>query len=153
MTEQKSDRPPLKTIEKSGTYILTIVRTKTQRFDKNGLGFSATRLFFVDKQGNCLNKNYTCQWPKSLATLLGRATDTYAKPLSEKASGEQLEQYVTPLFGKTVELEIEVVIKPPYQGKAQFGHTFKNIKAHKPNETTDQSDPAAFDEPKSDVPF
>jgi hypothetical protein len=150
MSENKT---PLKWIDKSGTYRLTLYKTKTQNFEKNGLGFAATRLFFVDDKGNCLNKNYTAQWPKSVATIVGKMTNTYAKPLSDKASPAELEKYLEPAFGQTADIEIEVS-ENEWQGKMRHKYKFMKITKFTKDVTLEpQSEIIENEKPSNDVPF
>ena len=167
MTPQ--DRPPLKNITASGSYVLKLIKPKddeaiAQRFKLNKAGFASCNLFFMDGDGNCLTKNFTAQWPKGLAMLVGKFSGKFCPVAPENITVENLYRYVEPALGQTANVEVEVTEAPElWQGKTQYRYKFAKIEGkasearavYKPNPAPaaeTQSDP--FDAPDSGaVPF
>lgn len=131
MNTPNNDLPPLKNIEKSGTYVLRLVRPKDEkmleRFKKNGLGYASCRLFFLDGDGNCMTKNYSSQYGKGLALLIGKMTNTFCQLPAESITVEHLIEYVSPAFGRKATFEIDVTPDKEWNGKMQFKYKLSKI--------------------------
>ena len=163
MTPQ--DRPPLKNITASGSYVLKLIKPKddeaiAKRFKLNKAGFASCNLFFMDGDGNCLTKNFTAQWPKGLAMLVGK----FCPVAPETITVENLFRYVEPALGQTANVEVEVTEAPElWQGKTQYRYKFAKIEGkasetravYKPNPApAAETQPDPFDAPDSGaVPF
>lgn len=163
MNAPNNDRPPLKNIDKAGTYSLKLIRPKDEaRFKKNARGFSSVSLFFLDNDGNCLTKNFSVEYGKGLAMVIGKFSGSYAPTPSDQMSIEQLIKYCEPAFGKVATVELEVTENGEWQGKPQYRYSFKKITGRDQKlygsapssapsaEATPPSDPFA---PGQDVPF
>jgi hypothetical protein len=126
-------RPPLKNIEKSGTYVLKLCKPKDDkiydRFKLNKSGFASCSLFFMDGDGNCVTNRYSAQWGKSLAVVIGKFSGKYCQTPSEQMSVEQLIKYCEPAFGKIATVEMEVTPNGEFNGKPQFKYKFTKITA------------------------
>ena len=167
MTPQ--DRPPLKNITASGSYVLKLIKPKddeaiAKRFKLNKAGYASCNLFFMDGDGNCLTKNFTAQWPKGLAMLVGKFSGKFCPVAPENITVENLYRYVEPALGQTANVEIEVTEAPElWQGKTQYRYKFAKIEGkasetravYKPNPAPAAEAPAdPFDAPDSGtVPF
>lgn len=168
MTPQ--DRPPLKNIlPPGGTFVLKLIKPKddeaiAKRFKLNKAGFASCNLFFMDGDGNCLTKNFTAQWPKGLAMLVGKFSGKYCPVAPENITAENLYRYVEPALGKTANVTLEVTEAPElWQGKPQYRYKFVKIEGigsearavYKPNPApAAETQPDPFDAPDSGaVPF
>lgn len=167
MTPQ--DRPPLKNITASGSYVLKIIKPKddeaiAKRFKLNKAGFASCNLFFMDGDGNCLTKHFTAQWPKGLAMLVGKFSGKFCPVAPENITVENLFRYVEPALGQTANVEVEVTEAPElWQGKTQYRYRFSKIEGkasetravYKPNSApAAETQPDPFDAPDSGaVPF
>lgn len=167
MTPQ--DRPPLKNITASGSYVLKLIKPKddeaiAKRFKLNKAGFASCNLFFMDGDGNCLTKNFTAQWPKGLAMLVGKFSGKFCPVAPETITVENLFRYVEPALGQTANVEVEVTEAPElWQGKTQYRYKFAKIEGkasetravYKPNPApAAETQPDPFDAPDSGaVPF
>jgi len=168
MTPQ--DRPPLKNIlPPGGTFVLKLIKPKddeaiAKRFKLNKAGFASCNLFFMDGDGNCLTKNFTAQWPKGLAMLVGKFSGKYCPVAPENITAENLYRYVEPALGKTANVTLEVTEAPElWQGKTQYRYKFVKIEGigsearavYKPNPApAAEAQPDPFDAPDSGaVPF
>jgi hypothetical protein len=164
MTPQ--DRPPLKNITTSGTFVLKLIKPKddeaiAKRFKLNKAGFASCNLFFMDGDGNCLTKNFTAQWPKGLAMLVGKFSGKYCPVPPENITVENLYRFVEPALGQTANVQVEVTEAPElWQGKTQYRYKFVKIEGkssearavYKPK--ADEPKPDPFDAPDSGaVPF
>lgn len=131
MNPPTNDLPPLKNIEKSGTYVLKLVKPKDdkmlERFKINKKGFASCRLFFVDGDGNCMTKNYSVEFGKGLAMLVGRMTNNFTPEAPTSITVENLIRYVSPAFGKRATFDIEVTPDKEWNGKMQFNYKLKKI--------------------------
>lgn len=131
MTNQNKDLPPLKNIEQSGTYTMKLTRPKDdklyERFKKNKKGFASCRLFFIDENGNCMTKNFSVEYGKGLALLVGKMTGQFVKEPSQQMSVEQLIKFVEPAFGKKAVIELEVTPDKEWNGKMQFNYKLGKI--------------------------
>lgn len=156
METPKYDRP-LVNIDKSGTYILTLCRPKTdeaiaKRFKwsfpdayNGGKVYATCNLFFLAGDGLCLSQDFSVKYwtdkdtgvskpTMALAMLVGKFSGAYAKAPSEDMSVEQLFKFVEPAFGKKATVEVEVSMKLDkdkkpkfYLGKPQYKYRFKSI--------------------------
>ena len=130
MNAPNNERPPLRNIDKSGTYSLKLIRPKDDaRFKKNARGFASVSLFFLDNDGNCLTKNFSVEYGKGLAMVIGRFSGAYAQTPSDQMSVEQLIRYCEPAFGKVATVELDVTPNGEWNGKPQFRYSFKKIVA------------------------
>lgn len=131
MNKPNNELPPLKNIEQSGTYTLKLTRPKDDklydRFKKNKKGFASCRLFFIDDKGNCMTKNFSVEFGKGLAMLVGKMTGTFAPEPSQQMSVEQLIKYVEPAFGKKAVVELVVTPDKEWNGKMQFNYKLGKI--------------------------
>ena len=131
MNPPTNDLPPLKNIEKSGTYVLKLVKPKDdkmlERFKMNKKGFASCRLFFVDGDGNCMTKNYSVEFGKGLAMLVGKFTGNFTPEPPTSMTVENLIRYVSPAFGKKATVEIEATPDKEWNGKMQFNYKLRKI--------------------------
>ena len=168
MTPQ--DRPPLKNITASGSYVLKLIKPKddeaiAKRFKLNKAGFASCNLFFMDGDGNCLTKNFTAQWPKGLAMLVGKFSGKFCPVAPETITVENLFRYVEPALGKTANVTLEVTEDGEWNGKPQYRYKFAKIEGigsearaiYKPNTApapAAETQPDPFDAPDSGaLPF
>lgn len=154
MTPQ--DRPPLKNITASGSYVLKLIKPKddeaiAKRFKLNKAGFASCNLFFLDGDGNCLTKNFTAQWPKGLAMLVGKFSGKFCPVPPENITVENLFRFVEPAFGKTANVTLEVTEDGEWNGKPQYRYKFAKIEGAASEARAIYKQPKA-DEPKAD-PF
>lgn len=158
------EKKPLVNIDKSGTYLLKLIRPKddqiANRFKLNKNGFASARLFFMDGDGNCLTKNFTAggknketgaveSWGKGLAMLVGKMTGDWCPTAPADITPENLFRYVEPAFGRVAYFDVEVTPDAPWEGKPQFNYKFKKIEAR----TTPSADAPAALSPGEDNPF
>lgn len=165
MNAPNNERPPLRNIDKAGTYSLKLIRPKDEsRFKKNARGFSSVSLFFLDNDGNCLTKNFSVEYGKGLAMVIGKFSGAFVPTPSDQMSVEQLIKFCEPAFGKVATVELDVTLNGEWQGKPQYRYSFKKITGRDPKvygssspspadtaaEAPPASDPFA---PGQDVPF
>jgi len=120
-------------ITQTGVYRLRLVRPKSdeqwnKRFYINKNNYAACRLFFMGENNLCLTKNYSAQYGKGLAILVGRMTGKFSPEVSPQISVEQLKKYVEPAFGAIAEFDVEVTQDGEYNGRLQYKYIFKTIK-------------------------
>lgn len=131
MNPPNNELPPLKNIEKSGTYLLKLVKPKDdkmlERFKVNKKGFASCRLFFVDGDGNCMTKNYSVEFGKGLAMLVGKLTGSFTPEPPTSMTVDNLIRFVSPAFGKKATIEIEATPDKEWNGKMQFNYKLKKI--------------------------
>jgi hypothetical protein len=154
MTPQ--DRPPLRNITTSGQFVLKLIKPKddeaiAKRFKLNKAGFASCNLFFLDGDGNCLTKNFTAQWPKGLAMLVGKFSGKFCPVPPESITVENLYRFVEPAFGKTANVSLEVSQDGEWNGKPQYRYKFAKIEGAASEARAIYKQPKA-DEPKAD-PF
>lgn len=134
MNPPNNELPPLKNIEKSGNYLLKLIKPKDdkmlERFKVNKKGFASCRLFFVDGDGNCMTKNYSVEFGKGLAMLVGKMTGTFTPEAPTSITVENLIRYVSPAFGKKATVELEVTPDKEWNGKMQYNYKLKKITPH-----------------------
>lgn len=158
MNAPNNERPPLKNIDRAGSYALKLIRPKDEsRFKKNARGFASVSLFFLDNDGNCLTKNFSVEYGKGLAMVIGKFSGAYAVTPSDQMSVEQLIRYCEPAFGKVATVELEVTANGEWQGKPQYRYSFKKITPRDPKvygapASPASSEPAAEASPAAD-PF
>ena len=158
------EKKPLVNIDKSGTYLLKMIRPKddeiANRFKLNKNGFAFARLFFKDGDGNCLTKNFTAggknketgaveSWGKGLAMVVGKMTGDWCPTAPADITPENLFRYVEPAFGNVAYFDVEVTPDTPWEGKPQFNYKFKKIEARK----IPSADAPAALSPGEDNPF
>jgi len=147
MNQPNNELPPLKNIEKSGTYILRLIKPKDdkmlERFKKNAKGFASCRLFFLDGDGNCMTKNFSAEYGKGLAMLVGKMTGKWNAEPPTTITVENLIRYVEPAFGKKAVIEIEATEDKPWNGKMQYNYKLRKISA---------PDAAVYGTPTDDTP-
>jgi len=114
------ERPPLKSIEVSGTYKLKLIKPKFEKVKQYDDGTTSSRLFFLDDQGNCLSKSYGTKYGKSLAMLVGKFSGQFAKEIRLDATPAEFIEYITPACGVTCLVGVEVEPNGEWQGKPQF---------------------------------
>jgi hypothetical protein len=158
MTPQ--DRPPLKNIlPPGGTFVLKLIKpkddkAKAKRFKLNKAGFASCNLFFLDGDGNCLTKNFTAQWPKGLAILVGKFSGKYSPAPTENITVDMLYRYVKPALGQTATVELEVTQDGEWNGKPQYKYKFVKISGPSSNERAIYRPAAKADKPaESADPF
>jgi len=131
MNPPNKDLPPLKNIEKSGTYVMKLIKPKDdkmlERFKVNKKGYASCRLFFVDGDGNCLTKNYSVEFGKGLAMLVGKMTGSFTPEAPTSITVDNLIRYVAPAFGKRATIEIEATEDKEWNGKMQYNYKLKKI--------------------------
>ncbi len=134
MNPPNNELPPLKNIEQSGTFLLKLTKPKDdkmqERFKVNKKGFASCRLFFVDGDGNCMTKNYSVEFGKGLAMLVGKMTGTFTPEAPTSITVENLIRYVSPAFGKKATIEVEVTPDKEWNGKMQYNYKLKKITPH-----------------------
>ena len=147
MNQPNNELPPLKNIEKSGTHILRLIKPKDdkmlERFKKNAKGFASCRLFFVDGDGNCMTKNFSAEYGKGLAMLVGKMTGKWNAEPPTTITVENLIRYVEPAFGKKAVIEIEATEDKEWNGKMQYNYKLRKISA---------PDAAVYGTPTDDTP-
>jgi len=159
------EKKPLVNIDKSGTYLLKLIRPKddqiAKRFKLNINGFASAGLFFLDNDGNCLTKHFTAggknketgaveSWGKGLAMLVGKMTgENWCPAAPADITPENLFRYVEPAFGRVAYFDVEVTPDKIWQGKQQYNYKFKKIEAR----TTPSADAPADLSPGEDNPF
>jgi len=117
-------KKPLKKITESGKYQLKLIAPaidKIKKYDQN----HAASIWFVDAEGNNLNKMYGTKYAPTLATLIGKFTGKYVPPIKETASAEQLLAYIQQANNCIAEVDVEV--EPPKAGSAYNKYKFKSI--------------------------
>lgn len=120
MNPESYERPPLKTIEVSGTYKLKLSKPKIEKVKQYEDGTTSARLFFVDDLGNCISKSYGTKYAKSLAMLIGKITGTYTKEIRLDATPAEYIEYVTPACGIPTAIGVEVTPNGEWEGRPQF---------------------------------
>mgnify|MGYP006271852955 CR=1 FL=1 len=155
-SQPSPDRPPLKTIEKSGTYTLRLCKPKPEKITTNSAGFPTCKLFFVDAEGNCFNKIYSTQWgSKQIAILVGKFSNQFIKP-SEQMTLQEFGDLINMAANCVAKVELEVKENgewPPGSGRKQFKYQLKNIESiigNKNGQPTLQAEAPNFDKPIPD---
>ncbi|MFZ9979865.1 MAG: hypothetical protein ACO3HN_07945 [Opitutales bacterium] len=120
MHTDNNDRPPLKSIEVSGTYKLKLIKPKFEKLKHNEDGTTSCRLFFLDDQGNCLSKSYGSKYGKPLAMLVGKFAGKFTEEIRLDATPAEFMQYIEPACGKTCLLGVEAIPNGEWNGKPQF---------------------------------
>jgi hypothetical protein len=120
MNPPNHERPPLKSIETSGTYQLRLVKPKLEKVRQYEDGTTSARLFFVDENGNCLSKSYGTKYGKALAMLVGKVSGKYTKEIRLDATPAEFIEYVSPACGIQCPMAVEVTPNGEWQGKPQF---------------------------------
>jgi hypothetical protein len=152
MNIPNNERPPLKNIDKSGSYLLKLIKREEKHFKKNAKGFASVRLFFLDNDGNCLTKNYSTEFGKGLAMVIGKFSSAYAKTPSPEMSIEQLMKYCEPAWGKKATVEVDATQDGEWNGRPQYKYKFTKIESQdaklygKPTE----ANAPEFDAPSTD---
>jgi hypothetical protein len=118
--EPHNERPPLKSIEVSGTYKLKLIKPKFEKVRQYDDGTTSCRLFFLDDNGNCLSKSYGTKYPKALAMLVGKISGTFTKEIRLDATPAEFLEYVSPACGVTALIGVEVTPNGEWNGKPQF---------------------------------
>lgn len=121
------DRPALQNITESGVYRLRLCAPKPDKITETSDG-AFTKLFFLGESGLCLSKKYSTQYPKALATLVGRLSNTYAKPLQEGSNTTAFLEYIKPALNKWADIELDATPQE-WNGKTYYKYTFKKITA------------------------
>jgi hypothetical protein len=131
MNPPNNELPPLKNIEKSGTFLLKLTKPKDdkmlERLKVNKKGYASCRLFFVDGDGNCMTKNYSVEFGKGLAMLVGKLTGSFCPEPPTNMTVENLIRFVSPAFGKKATIEIDVTPDKEWNGKMQFNYKLTKI--------------------------
>jgi hypothetical protein len=120
MNPPNNDRPPLKSIEVSGTYKLKLIKPKFEKVRQYDDGTTSARLFFMDDNGNCLSKSYGTKYPKALAMLVGKFSGSFTKEIRLDATPAEFIEYVSPACGVTCLVGVEVTPNGEWNGKPQF---------------------------------
>ena len=157
MTQPNNELPPLKNIEKSGTYNLRLCRPKddklAERFKKNKKEFASCRLFFVDDEGNCMTKNFSVEFGKGLAMVIGKFSGKFAEVPPTDMSVDALLEFCNPAFGKKASVELEVTPDKEWQGKMQFNYRMNKISPVKEQKKVNDV-PSSFSSEADDaIPF
>jgi len=125
------EKSPLVNITKSGTYKLKLIRPKAEkmeeRFKKNKSGFASCRLFFLAEDGHCMTKNYSAEFGKGLAMLIGKLTGGYVEAPAQDCTIQQLIDFCEPAFGKKGVFEIEANQNGEWNGRPQYNYAVKKI--------------------------
>lgn len=158
MNTPNNERPPLKNIDKSGSYLLKLIKREEKHFKKNAKGFASVRLFFLDNDGNCLTKNYSVEFGKGLAMVIGKFSGKYATTPSPEMSVEQLMRYCESAWGKKAIVEVDAAPDVEWNGRPQYKYKFTKIESQDARIYGDikQSEAPEFDAPSTDggnVPF
>ena len=114
------ERPPLKSIEVSGTYKLKLIKPKFEKVKQYDDGTTSSRLFFLDDQGNCLSKSYGTKYGKSLAMLVGKFSGKFTEEIRLDATPAEFIEYIIPACGVTCLVGVEVTPNGEWQDKPQF---------------------------------
>jgi hypothetical protein len=117
-------KKPLKKITQSGKYQLKLIAPTIDKIKKYDQNYAAS-IWFVDAEGNNLNKMYGTKYAPTLATLIGKFTGKYVPAIKETASAEQLLAYIEQANMCIAEIDIEVI--PPKAGSAYPTFKFKSI--------------------------
>jgi hypothetical protein len=120
MNPPNNERPPLKSIEVTGTYKLKLIKPKFEKVRQYDDGTTSARLFFMDDNGNCLSKSYGTKYPKALAMLVGKFSGSFTKEIRLDATPAEFIEYVTPACGVTCTIGVEVTPNGEWNGKPQF---------------------------------
>jgi hypothetical protein len=120
MNPQNYERPPLKSIEVSGTYKLKLIKPKFEKVKQYEDGTTSARLFFMDDAGNCLSKSYGTKYGKSLAMLVGKFSGKFTEELRLDATPAEYLQYIAPACGQTTIVGVECEANGEYNGKPQY---------------------------------
>jgi hypothetical protein len=142
MTTPNNTRQPLKTISENGTYNLRLTTIKPEKFKTNEQGIHSVTLWFLDSNGNNLNKRYTSEYPKSLATLVGKFTNKYMSAPKEGMTIDEFYAFLKQAENCTAAVQVEVTPKEPWKGIPQFKYKFAKIASILGN-------PEAGDQPQS----
>lgn len=147
------DRPALQTITESGIYRLRLCAPKADKITETSDG-AFTKLFFLGESGLCLSKKYSTQYPKALATLVGRLSNTYAKPLQEGSNTTAFLEYIKPALNKWADIELDATPQE-WNGKTYYKYTFKKITAVQTEgtEQSEQTNTKALSTESDGVPF
>jgi len=145
MTQPANDRPPLKTIEKSGNYRLKLIFPKFDKIKVWEDGTTSCRLFFVDVEGNCLSKNYSSKYGKALAMLVGKFSGKFTAEIRTDATQGEFLEYIKPACGQTVDVAVTVEPNGEWQGKPQFKYKLGFARG--------TVKPSAAEPQSGDVPF
>jgi hypothetical protein len=126
------ERPPLTNISKSGTYLLRLCAPKDEKFKTNKRGFASVTVFFVDGDGNCLNKHFSAEFPQAIAMVVGKFSGKYIETPKFTLDLDGLKSFIAPAHNLKATCEIEVTPDGEWQGKPQFKYKFKTIKPFTP---------------------
>ena len=148
--DQNSSRPALQNITESGVYRLRLCAPKPDKITETSDG-AFTKLFFLGESGLCLSKKYSTQYPKALATLVGRLSNTYAKPLQEGSNTTAFLEYIKPALNKWADIELDATPNE-YNGKTYYKYTFKKITAVQ-IEVSEQTNTKSQSTESDGVPF
>lgn len=119
--EPNNDKAPLTTISHSGTYKLKLIRPKgTDKVKVWEDGTASCRLFFVDDKGFRLWKNFSTQYGKPLAMLVGRFSNNFTNEIRMDATPAEFLQYLEPACGKTCLVGVEVSHAKDKAGNPKF---------------------------------
>ena len=77
-----ADKVPLKTITKTGIYMLKLSKPKADKVRVWDDGTMSYRLFLMTADGHCLSQSYGTKYPKSLAMLVGKMSGTFTSEFS-----------------------------------------------------------------------
>ena len=102
-----ADKVPLKTITKSGIYMLKLSKPKTDKVRVWDDGTMSYRLFLMTADGHCLSQSYGTKYPKSLAMLVGKMSGNFTSEFAGRTP-EDYVSYVEKAAGKVVETLVEV---------------------------------------------
>jgi hypothetical protein len=131
MNPPNNELPPLKNIEASGTFILRLIKPKDdkihERFKKNAKQYASCRLFFLDGDGNCMTKNFSTEFGKGLAMVIGKLSGKWVNTPSPEMTVEDLYRFCEPAFGRKATFEIEVTPDKVWNDKMQYNYKFKSI--------------------------
>ena len=158
MNTPNNERPPLKNIDKSGSYLLKLIKRDEKHFKKNAKDFASVRLFFLDADGNCLTKNYSVEFGKGLAMVIGKFSGKFAPTPSPQMSIEQLMRFCEPAWGKKATVEVDATLDGEWNGRPQYKYKFNKIEAQDSAiyGTPKEAQAPEFDAPSTDggnVPF
>jgi hypothetical protein len=74
-----------------------------------------------------MTKNYSVEFGKGLAMLVGKMTGSFTPEPPTSMTVENLIRFVSPAFGRKATIEIEVTPDKEWNGKMQYNYKLKKI--------------------------
>lgn len=146
MSTENNDRPPLTDISQNGTYKLKLIKPKFEKIKKWDDGTVSCRLFFVDDKGFCLSKNFSSQYGKALAMLVGKFSGSFVEnELRIDATPAEFMQYIEPACGKTCLVGVEATPDKEWNGRQMYKYKMTYAKGSQKPVVQDKPDTGAID--------